>query len=494
MEYKYKYDCLKGLEPAEFFYWFGEITAIPRESGNEQGMIEFITKYAKERGYKYDVDASGNIFMNIPATPGYENQPMVLFQSHMDVVAAVDEGVEFNYATDSIQIRKEDDAIYSCGTTLGADNGVGIATMLALADELYGPQIPHPPLEFLFTVEEETGLHGIRKFDCSKIKSRRMINMDCGDSHLVCISTAGNIAGKIEKKYEMNSLDTDKVLLEVKLFGGLGGHSGMVANKNRACARNSMGELIVGIFESGNEAELCFIESAGKAVCTEVKAIIAVSADKEDAVKQALEKRFELIKLIYNPYDPNLSMSIKKTNEDEITKSLAPCETEKIGRILSMLRTGQHRNDTVNFATVISSGGIHEALFNQSGEFSLHYSTRSSSNADQELMFEKYVFIAKMLDMKLEEVDRYSGWPANENSNFVPKFSKAYKELYNKDIAVQKTHGCVEIGEIVIRIPDMDAAGYAPTSTGAHTTKEHLFIDEVKTYWDVIKKVMAEKE
>lgn len=168
MEYKYKYDCLKGLEPAEFFYWFGEITAIPRESGNEQGMIEFITKYAKERGYKYDVDASGNIFMNIPATPGYENQPMVLFQSHMDVVAAVDEGVEFNYATDSIQIRKEDDAIYSCGTTLGADNGVGIATMLALADELYGPQIPHPPLEFLFTVEEETGLHGIRKFDCSR--------------------------------------------------------------------------------------------------------------------------------------------------------------------------------------------------------------------------------------------------------------------------------------------------------------------------------------
>lgn len=494
MEYNYKYDCLKGLEPAEFFYWFGEITAIPRESGNEQGMIEFVKKYAEERNYKHEVDAKGNVFMNIPATPGYEDQPAVLFQSHMDVVPAVDEGVDFNFATDSIQLRREDDAIYACGTTLGADNGVGVVTMLALGDGLYAPQIPHPPLEFLFTVEEETGLHGVRQFDCSKIKARRMINMDSGDSHLVCISTAGNIAGKIEKKYEMNPLSADKVLIEVKLFGGLGGHSGMVANKNRACARNTMGELIVSIFEANLKAELCSVQSEGKAVCTDVRAIIAVPADTKDDVLKALDKRFELIKAIYNLYDPDLSMSVKQYDGCEITKALASEETEKIGRIMSMLRTGMHRNDTVNFATVISSGGMHEALFNQDGEFLLKYSTRSSSNADQELMFEKYAFTARMLGMELKELDRYSGWQGKPDSTFVPKFSRAYKELYDKDIAVQKTHGCIEIGEIVNRVPGMDAVAYAPTSTGAHTTKEHLFINEVKPYWDVIKKVMAEKE
>lgn len=134
MEYKYKYDCLKGLEPAEFFYWFGEITAIPRASGNEQGMIEFVKKYAEERGYPYEVDAKGNVFMEIPATPGYEDQPMVLFQSHMDVVPAVEENVKFDFAADPIQLRREGEAIYACGTTLGADNGVGVATMLALAE------------------------------------------------------------------------------------------------------------------------------------------------------------------------------------------------------------------------------------------------------------------------------------------------------------------------------------------------------------------------
>lgn len=494
MEYEYRYDCLKGLEPAEFFYWFGEITAIPRESGNEQGMIKFLKEYAEKRNYQYEIDAKGNIFMNIPATTGYEKQPAVLFQSHMDIVAAVDEGVEFNFTTDSIKLRRENDEIYASGTTLGADNGVGIATMLALADGLYAPEIPHPPLEFLFTVEEETGLHGIRQFDFSKIKARRMINMDCGDSHLLCISTAGNIAGKIEKKYEMCAKEQDEVLLKIKLSGGLGGHSGMVANKNRACARNSMGELIVSIFASGEKAKLCSIESEGKAVCTETTAVIAVPYKKKDIIKQILEKRFSLIKLIYNSYDPNLSMSIEEYDKDEITKTLIPEETEKIGRILSMLRTGQHRNDTVNYSTVISSGGIHQASFNQDGEFLLQYSTRSSSNADQELIFEKYAFTAKMLDMELKEFDRYSGWTAKENSAFVEKFSKAYKALYNKDITIQKTHGCVEIGEIVNSIPDMDAVGYAPTSTGAHTAKEHFFINEVKPYWDVIKKIMAEKE
>ena len=494
MEYKYKYDCLKGLEPAEFFYWFGEITAIPRESGNEGKMINFLEKYAKERGYKYEIDKKGNVFMNIPASPGYENQPAVLFQSHMDIVAAVDEGVNFDFASDSIQLRREDDAIYACGTTLGADNGVGVATMLALGDGIYSPAIPHPPLEFLFTVEEETGLHGIRQFDCNKIKARRMINMDCGDSHLICISTAGNIAGKIEKQYEMTSLKEGKVLLEIKLFGGLGGHSGMVANKNRACARNSMGELITGIFEAGEEAELCSIESEGKAVCTEAKALIAVSSDKKESVEKILEKRFGKIKEIYETYDPDLSMSVREFKNCEIKKALIAEETEKIGRILSMLRTGQHRNDSENYSTIISSGGIHKALFNQDGELLIQYSTRSSSNADQELIFEKYVFTAKMLGMELKEFDRYSGWPAKKNSEFVSKFSRAYKELYDKEIAVRKTHGCVETGEIVIRIPDMDAAGYAPTSTGAHTSKEHLFISEVKPYWEVLKKAMAEKE
>jgi len=494
MMYEYKYDLLEGLEPAEFFYWFGEITAIPRESGNEAGMIEFLKGFAKERGFKCDVDDAGNVFMNVPATEGYEDQPAVLFQAHMDVVAAVDDGVEFNYDTDPIQMRREGDEIYACGTTLGADNGVGIATMLALADGRFGQPIPHPPLELLFTVEEEIGLIGSRKFDCSKIKARRMINMDCGDSHLLCTSTAGKIAGKIEKTYGMKPVAPGSKLLKIKLFGGLGGHSGMMINKNRACAINTMGELIVSIFEEGLQAQLCSMTSVGKSICKEANAVIAVSEGSCEAVKTALDKRFDMIKKIFAAYDPDLAMSVEEVTEEQGMKAATPEDTEKMGRIMSLIRTGQHRNDTVNFATVISSGAIHEAWFNENGEFLLDYSTRSSSDPDQELMFEKYVFMAKMLGMELKEYDRYSGWPERQNSTFIPKFAKAYKELFGKDMCVQKTHGCVEAGVIVGRIPDMDAAGYAPTATGAHTTREHLFINEVAPYWAVMKKVMAAKE
>ena len=492
MMYEYKYDVLKGLEPAEFFYWFGEITAIPRESGNEAGMIEFMKNFAEERGFAYDIDEAGNVFMKVPATEGYEDQPAVLFQAHMDVVAAVDEGVDFNYDTDPIQMQRIGDEIYACGTTLGADNGVGVATMLALADGRFGEEIPHPPLELLFTVEEEIGLIGSRKFDCSKIKARRMINMDCGDSHLLCTSTAGKIAGKIEKTYEMKPLAEGAKLFEIRLYGGLGGHSGMMINKNRACAINNMGELIVSIFEAGLTAELCSFESIGKSICKESKAVIAVTEADADAVKAALEERFRLIKLIYNPYDPDLMMDVQEAGGQ--TQALSAAETEKIGRIMSLIRTGQHRNDTINYATVISSGTVHKAYFTNDGQFMLDYSTRSSSDADQELMFEKYVFMAKMLGMELKEYDRYSGWPERQDSTFIPKFANAYRELFGKEMCVQKTHGCVEAGVIVGAIPDMDAAGYAPTATGAHTTREHLFINEVMPYWEVMKKVMGTKE
>ena len=529
-EYKeYKYECLKGLQPAEFFYWFGEIAAIPRGSGNEQGMIEFLKEYAEERHFPYEIDAKGNVFMRVPATPGYEDQPPVLFQAHVDIVAAVDEGVDFDFARDSLKLRREGDEIYACGTTLGADNGVGVATMLALADTLADAEADtptdktekaHPPLELLFTVEEETGLHGIRQFDCSKIKARRMINMDCGDSHLLCVSTAGAIAGKIEKTYEMSPVGAGETFLEIRLFGGLGGHAGMVANKNRACAINNTGELIVSIFAAGEQARLCALASKGKAVCKEAWALLAVDKDKAAAIRQIMEKRFALIKGIYNEYDPDLSLTISEVDDKEAARALGsqnsekeslralgsqgsekdglraldPQNSEKIGRLLSLIHTGQYRNDTVNFATVITSCSIQETWLKENGEFFLRYSVRSSSNPDKELLHEKFVFIAGMLGMELKEYDRYSGWPPRQHSDFAAKFSKAYAELFAEPLTVQRTHGCVETGVIVEQIPDMDAVGYAPTSTGAHTTSEHLFINEVAPYWEVIKKVMAQKE
>ena len=502
MAYEYKYDCLKGLEPAEFFYWFGEISVIPRETRNEWGIVEFLQNFAKERGIPCDTDEIGNVFMTIPATPGYEDQPAILFQAHTDLVAEKDPDIEFDFAKDPLKLAVDGDKLYAKGTTLGADNGVGVATMLALADPESGSKIPHPPLELLFTVQEENGLVGIRHFDCSKIKARRMLNMDCGYTDEFCVSSAGKIGGEIIKKYEPLPLGKEWKTIEIKLFGGMGGHSGIMINRSRACAVNNMGELLCTLMlgsPSWDEHEktkvrIVSLASDKKPIQKECEAVIAVPAEDADKAIALLEKRFEKIKAIYKNYDPDIQMAVTEADKSAFTSALSEEDSAKIAKILVILRTGQYRADGNLFSTIITSGAIMHTTLAENGAFELVFNTRSCSDADQELLFNKYIFLAEMLDMKLVVKDSYSGWPEDPSSVFCKKFINGYKELFGKDIGIERVHGGIETGHIVGQIPDMDAAGYAPTATQAHTTRENLEISQVMPFWQVLKKVLAEKE
>ena len=502
MAYDYKYECLKGLEPAEFFYWFGEISVLPRETKNEKAIVDFLINFAEERNIPYSVDDIGNVFMTIPATPGYEDQPAILFQAHTDLVAEKDPDVEFDFAKDPINLAVDGDKLYAVGTTLGADNGVGVATMLALADPESGNKIPHPPLELLFTVQEENGLIGIRNFDCSKIKARRMLNMDCGYTDEFCVSSAGKIGGEIIKKFEPETLDESWKTIEIKLFGGMGGHSGIMINRSRACAVNNMGELICTLMlgsPSWNEPEktrvrLVSLASDKKPIQKECEAVIAVPAAEYDKAIRLLEHHFRKIKAIYKNYDPDIQMTVSECGDKNITAALNEKDTADIAKLLVILRTGQYRADGNLFSTIITSGSVMNTSLTSTGDFVMVFNTRSCNDADQELLFNKYIFLAEMLGMELKVTDSYSGWPEDPDSVFCKKFINSYKELFGKDVAIERVHGGIETGHIVGQIPDMDAAGYAPTATQAHTTRENLEISQVMPYWQVLKKVLADKE
>lgn len=501
MAYEYKYECLKGLEPAEFFYWFGEISVIPRETKFEQKFVEFLQSFAAERGIPCDTDEIGNVFMTIPATPGYEDQPAILFQAHTDLVAEKDPDSDFDFAKDALRLAVDGDKLYAEGTTLGADNGVGVATMLALADPESGNKIPHPPLELLFTVQEENGLIGIRHFDCSKIKARRMLNMDCGYTNEFCVSSAGKIGGEIIKKFEPEILDESWKTIEIKLFGGMGGHSGIMINRSRACAVNNMGELICTLMlgsPSWNEPEktsvrIVSLTSDKKPIQKECEAVIAVPADEVDKAIALLEKRFTRIKAIYKNYDPDIQMTVSVTDKTFNT-ALSEKDSATVAKVLVVLRTGQYRADGNLFSTIITSGAIMRSALSEEGTFEMIFSVRSCSDPDQEMLFNKYAFLAEMLGMEMKVTDSYSGWPEDPDSVFCKKFINGYKELFGKDIAIERVHGGIETGHIVGQIPDMDAAGYAPTATQAHTTRENLEISQVMPFWQLLKKVLAEKE
>ncbi len=478
------YEVLKGLEPRCYFEWFGAITEIPRGSCKEEKIIAFCRDFAEVRDLFCDIDESGNVFMRVPATEGYEDEPAILLQAHLDMVWVKEPGVEFDFENEPIKIVRRDNWIMGDGTTLGADNGVGVATMLALAD---AKDIPHPPLELLFTVEEEIGLKGIRRFDMSKITARRMLNMDCGYTHEICVSSAGSIKAAINKAYPVVPVNPDDVVLEVAITGGKGGHSGIMIRKGRACAANEMGELIAAL--NGISVKLCCLETAEKAILGACKAVICVPREDEEVAKQLLEQRFEEIRSIFSDRDPDLKLTISDGTADGCTD---PKAAVQIFTALRLLRTGLLRLSENDPPSTITSGAVTNSYFRE-GKLRISYSIRSANTADMDATYRKLSALAGLLDMEFEKLDRYPGWPERAESAFREKFIDAHQRICGFPAQIERVHGGIEIGPIVGAIPDMDAVGYAPTARAAHTTQEYLAIDEVEPFWLVLKDVLASR-
>lgn len=477
-----EYAFLDELEPQGFFRWFGEISAIPRGSGKEEKLADFIMRYALARNYPCDKDAAGNIFVRVPATEGYEDQPSILFQAHMDMVWEQREGMDFDFENEPLHLRLDGDRLTADGTTLGADNGVGLATMLALADtDCY----PHPPLEYLFTVEEETGLWGVRSFDMSRIRSRRMINMDCGYSDVLCVSTAGRIQTEVYRDFPCEALPEAFACFRVVAGGGKGGHSGISIHKGRMCAVNVLGAVL----RSAGNIRLCALQSESQSIIREASAVIALPSAQSAAAIHRMQIFFQKLKAVFEKEDPDIFLSVEPV---EAEGSLSEAASEDICSLLSIFHTGPYRADGQIPDAVITSGSVEELRLNK-GSFLLGYTIRSSNDTLAEIRCENFKAIARKFGMELRVLDRFSGWPERVESDFRSKFIAAYKARFGKAPDYERVHGGVEIGAIVGAIPEMDGVGYAPSSHGAHTPEEYLELSQVQPFWDVLTDVLAEK-
>ncbi len=482
MEYKH----LSDLRPREFFKWFCDISKTPHGTGNEAPFIAFLEDYAAARGFYYKIDAAGNVYMRVPASLGYEGEPPFLFQAHMDMVCLKEPAMEFDFEREPLHLMIEGNKLYAQGTTLGADNAVGLATMLALGDSSL---IPHPQLELLFTVEEECGLKGVRKFDTACIQSRRMISMDCGDSHVLCVSSAGRINGTIERQYQTEVIPHDHMGLKITLSGGQGGHSGLMIQKGHACAGNVMGELLYPETVAFSP-RICSIQTDRKPILKECSAIVAFPQLYAQAAKLAIAERFEQIRTIYTDSDPGLRLDIAPC---AITPhGLNAVDSAMVAVLLSLMHTGPYRMAEGDQSIVITSSAL-GMLELSNGFLRVNLGIRSLNGADIKLLYEKYVAIADMLGMKLAMQDQVQGWNEDPSSCLRARFDAAHQRLFGYGIKVERIQGCVETGILTAAIPGMDAVGIAPTSRGAHTTHECLYIDEVEPYWALLKAVLAQK-
>jgi len=396
------YSQIEILEPKEFFHWFCAINRIPHGSRKEGQLIAFIQDFAKKRNLTCETDEMGNIMVRVPATIGYESEPSVLLQAHMDMVCNKEPDVDFDFNTQPLDMYIDGNLLRARGTTLGADNAVGMATMLALAD---ASDIPHPALELLFTVQEEIGLIGIRHYDMTKIQSRRMINMDCGDSHVLCVSSAGKIAGEIRKEFAQAPVPANYEALKLSLSGGLGGHGGISANKSRGCGGNILGDLLIGL----DEYLLCSMYG-NNPIIKSAEAVIALPKERIPKAVDILESRFQLVRKVYQNTDPDWTLEITPCDLPEL--SVSQQDSNNITAALMLLRGGQYRCDG-NDPTIIITSGLMSHFSLKAGKLLITYGLRSANDGDQELLFQRYQWQMRQLGLELKETDRYTGWLEN---------------------------------------------------------------------------------
>lgn len=477
---------LEGLKPEGFFKWFEEITRIPRGSSGEEKIAAFLENFATERGLEYIRDAWNNILIRVPATPGYENEPSILLQGHMDMVWAKDATATIDLEKDPLELCVSGNRLKAKGTTLGADDGVAIATMLAIADD---NTIAHPELECFCTAEEELGLIGIRKADLSVIQSRRMINMDSGSSHEICVSSAGTKHLSFEKTFD-SCAGTGLTQLRLNLFGGLSGHAGLDCHMNRACCINIMGELLY-LLSREMPVYLAEIKVEGPPIHGTCEAYASVPSDRVAEAEKLLHTLFDGIPVRYQKTDPNLRFEVSACQE--VKAILSAEDTANIIRAMFFLHTGVRKSDADDRSIIIASTSF-SSLSLKAGQLNALYSIRSLDASVCALWHSRTEELLRMLGFPLIVQNEYPAWPGSDKQVMQDRFTREHRRLFGEDIKRLHLHAGIEPNILFGQFPDMDIVGIQPTAVEYHTPNETLLIDQVQPFWDLLLAVLAQKD
>jgi len=360
-----------------------------------------------------------------------------------------------------------------------------VAYALAILDD---PAIPHPELELLCTVQEEVALVGIRNFDLGLIRSRRMINLDAGNSHTMCLSAAGGRIVRFEKRHVCLP-GTETALLHLHIRGGLGGHAGILAHKNRACCINVMGELLF-LLSRELPVALAEITADGPAIHGSCEAYIRIPSGEADRAASLLEAQFHVIAERYSQTDPDLEFSVCAQACDK--PALSPEDSANIIRAMFLLHTGVRKRDADDPSIVITSVTF-SSISLLDGVFKGKYVVRSVEDSVGLLWHHRMEELLRILGFTVSPEHEYPAWPRGGKRVMQSRFAQEHRRLFGSEIRRLHEHASIEANVILRGIPDMDAVAIQPTAVDFHTTDETLFIDEVQPFWDLLLAVLAQK-
>ena len=475
---------LQNIKAKLVFDYFKEISSIPRGSGNEKQISDYLKGFAEKLNLEVIQDDALNIIIKKPASKGYENAPTVIIQGDMDMVCEKNNNKVHDFTKDGLELIVKDDYIYANETTLGADDGIAVAYAMAiLADD----SIKHPNLEILLTTDEETGMTGAMAVSKDNIKGKILLNIDTEDEGYLLVSCAGGIRTKSIIKLEKEPLKSNVSLFEISIKGLKGGHSGCDIEKERGNANKILGRVLKGISEN---LSFDLIEIGGgsknNAIPRESHAIIATN--EVCKLKESILIFNEIMKNELKVSDSLVSVNVNEYNKEPKLK-ISDKRKKDIINLLFLYPNGINSMST-NIDNLVESSTNLGIIKMTDDYIEFDSAVRSSTRSRLDDIVSKIELLTNLCNAQFEKNDPYPAWEYKQESKVREICKSVYKEMYGEDIKVYAIHAGVECGLFEERIGDLDMVSFGPDIIDAHTPNEHLSISSTERVYEYLLKVL----
>ncbi len=471
-------EAIRQLEPKALWNYFSDLNAVPRASKKEEQVIQFMIDFGNQLGLDTAKDHIGNVIIKKPATAGLEHKQTIAIQSHLDMVHQKNEATQFDFATEGIKMVIDGDWVKAEGTTLGADNGIGVATIMAL---LASKDIPHPSLEALFTIDEETGMTGALELKGGLLDAAIMLNLDTEDDDELTIGCAGGVDITAKGTYPMTSPTEGSTSYQLSVKGLTGGHSGMDIHKGRGNANKIINRILSQVTDRAT-IQIVSIDGGGlrNAIPRESKAIIFLQQKDASTVEMLISQYGENIVNEHNTTDPGLEIIFESVSTDQ--KVMASDTQSKLLKTLYACPNGIYRMSPDIDSLVQTSNNLARVLVSE-GTFEILCLTRSSVNSEKEDLTKAIQSTFELLDAEVSTGGDYPGWTPKPDAAIVSLMSDLYRKRFDSEPHVNACHAGLECGILGQNYPAMDMISFGPNIRGAHSPDEKVQISSVQKFW-----------
>ncbi len=476
---------VRNLEPKALWNYFADLNAVPRPSKKEERVIQFMVDFGNSLGLETKKDSIQNVIIKKPATVGMEDRTTLILQSHLDMVHQKNADTTFDFDAQGIEMIVEGDWLRANGTTLGADNGIGVASIMAL---LASTDIPHPALEAMFTIDEETGMTGAMQLDGSNFDGKILLNLDTEDDDELSIGCAGGIDTNTLYKYSQVVINQDSEVLTISLRGLLGGHSGMDIDKGRGNANKMMTRLLYDLNPKFSIQLISFDGgSLRNAIPREATAVIAYNQTNKEAIYKSINDFLAVLKAEYTAIEPNFTISTSIA--DSTSKAVSQDDFKKIINSLYSVHNGVFRMSPDIKDLVEASSSLARVIL-KDGEFITQSLQRSSVETSKDDVANTIRTSFENMGCDVVQSGDYPGWQPNPNSAILKLMADLYREMYKEEPKVKACHAGLECGILGKHLPGVDMISFGPNIRAAHSPDEKVQISSVQKYWPYLLEVI----